>query len=166
MKNSLNNIRLTPRMLADLYGQSLVAPIDHTAVRKTAPVPIVVPKFLGGNAKRITVLVRHHESAFLPENELAFLTKMLDACRLNIGDVSIVNLATQPIAPEEAATALQAEKTLCFGLKSDAPLFSLTQLSGKPAIYAPAIEQMVSETADARALKSKLWTALKQMFGL
>lgn len=166
MKDSLNDIRLTPGMLADLFGQSLVAPIDNTRVKKTGPEPRIDIKFLGSNNRHIMVAVSDDRHTFLPETDLAFLTKMLDACKLNVGDVAIVNMATQPGTLEGIAEELGAEKLLCFGVVPGKTSFERETVSGRQIVYAPALGEMNKDTPDAKQLKTKLWVSLKQLFGL
>ena len=117
---SLSNIKLPGFVIADLYRTSLiqpsaadgfvprqevqevaepepvrVAPQPEPVVEKTPPKPVdTTPyKMLGNNKKQITVVVNCPQDVFLAEGDLQFLTKMLDACKLNMADVAIVNLS-------------------------------------------------------------------------
>ena len=49
--------------------------------------------YLGNNGKNISILVHEPEAAFLSEESLDFLTKILGACKLNMGDVAVINIA-------------------------------------------------------------------------
>jgi len=49
--------------------------------------------YLGNNGKNIVILVQEPEAAFLNEESLDFLTKILGACKLNMGDVAVINIA-------------------------------------------------------------------------
>ena len=119
----INEIRLAGPMIASLYEHALVQEVDRAPAEEKL-------KFLGNNDKHILILVSDATHTFLPENELTFLTKMLAACQLNIGDVAIVK-----------------------NQKID-------------VIVSAPIRQMMSDTPESKQLKSRLWVALKEMFGL
>jgi hypothetical protein len=166
MENSLNEIRLDDSMLAALYGRSLVHPGKENVSRKSSEEKTTNPfKFLGNNARKISVLVNNPENAFLPENQLAFLTKMLGACQMNTGDIAIVNL-TSGITLNEVKTALSPRKIIDFGTQAGTELFKLINLEDVDFLSVPALDQLVAETEASKQLKSKLWGALKEMFGI
>jgi UDP-N-acetylmuramyl pentapeptide synthase len=138
-------------MISALYGRSMV--IANEAQKDQGKV-----KYLGNNAGRVLVLVSNADHAFLRENELVFLTKMLTACQLNIGDVAIVNV--QNTSAKDAVSELSAEKIIDFGTHPE-----ISFESGKIVASVP-LRQMLGESPEARQLKGKLWSGLKQMFGL
>lgn len=148
---NVNEIRLSNEMISALYGRSLVMPEEAKKGKEKV-------KFLGNNARNVLVLVNNAEHSFLPENELVFLTKMLAACQLNIGDVAIVNV--QNVAVTDAVAELLPEKIIDFGTSPETSFESGSTVSSVP------LKQMLGESQEARQLKGKLWTGLKQMFGL
>src|SRR5690606_30914710 len=77
-------------------------------------------KFLGSNEKKVLLLVINPDVAFLSEEQLTLVTKMLKACELNLGDVAIVNLAGGPEL-SELLPALQPQKLISFGALDPAP---------------------------------------------
>ena len=98
---SLSNISLPGSVIADLYKDKLV---QAGSGEETAPVAINKTattannyKFLGNNQQQITIIVDYEQEAFIPDKHLQFLTKMLEACKLNLGDVAIVNHAKKAI---------------------------------------------------------------------
>src|SRR4051812_40210580 len=100
----LNDIHLNPQLLADLYRNSLVeADIIQDADRKI-PVPDGLSKvdgsqpqpqfnYLGNNKKNILLLVKYKDVAHLPDQQLNFITSILTACKLGLGDIALFNLA-------------------------------------------------------------------------
>lgn len=169
MNQSINDIKLNGLLVEALYGRSLV---ESTAAEGTAlpkneekPAPaktqlreeIPALKFLGNNAKKVTILVNDPANTFMPENHLSFLTKILGACQLNIGDVAIVNTA-HSTDPGQIIDTLEPSKMISFG----------TELitSNIDNISAPPIKELIIESAEAKAQKSKLWSGLKKMFGV
>jgi hypothetical protein len=83
---------------------------------------------------------------------------MLAACQLNIGDVAIVNV--QNTALNEAVSHLSPNKIIDFGTNAQL-LFDAGSI-----VTSVPLKQMLGESTEARQLKGKLWTGLKQMFGL
>ncbi|MBO9573319.1 MAG: hypothetical protein J7497_14095, partial [Chitinophagaceae bacterium] len=114
-------------------------------------------RYLGNNAQNITIVVHNNEHTFLPEDQLSFLTKILGACKLNIGDVAIVNTANYHNAAE-IIQSLHPSRIISFGTPINAENIEL--------IEAPSIKEMINETPEAKTMKAKLWSELKKMFGV
>lgn len=166
MSDSVNDMELNSILLENLYRNSLVEIKDgnplslpDTPFLKEVETVTKIPaiKFLGNNAKNITILVNDPGNTFMPEGHLAFLTKILGACKLNIGDVAIVNTAHATNIQHIAGT-LQPSKILAFGID--------VAIKGVDHVKAPAIGELVPETDESKAKKSKLWTDLKRLLGL
>ena len=142
----------------------------------TAPEPAAAPagyKFLGKNGKKISILVQSPGIPFLPDNQLTFLTKILEACRMNIGDVAIVNTATAPVAIAELKQQLQPTAVLLFGLEPTAiklpinfPEFKVQPYDNCSYLSAPALTRLVQQNEESKLLKSKLWVCLKTLFNV
>jgi hypothetical protein len=104
---------------------------------------------------------------YLPEDQLAFLTRMLDACKMNTGDVAIVNLAKAQVDQDTVISTLEPEKIISFGpvlpgIKNG--IFSLETIDKRMYLQVAPLDEFVKETEEAKQLKGKLWTCLKQMF--
>jgi hypothetical protein len=141
----------------------------------TAQAPI---KYLGNNRRHITLLVHSPGSPFLPDNQLAFLTKILEACRLTLADIAIVNnaaaetnIAATPITISDIRRQLTPRTILLFGLEPSTlrlpinfPPFKTLDYDGCTYLSAPGLEQLVSNTEESKLLKSKLWVCLKTIF--
>ena len=145
-------------------------PTPEPATRQPAP---ETHKFLGNNRRKITILVNAPDSAFLPDDQLAFLTKILEACRMNIGDVAIVNLASTPAVITTLRQQLTPAFILLFGLEPVAlrlpinfPTFKIQEYDGCTYLAAPPLEQLVQPGEESKLLKSKLWVCLKTMFNV
>jgi hypothetical protein len=194
---SLTNINLPGFVIADLYRNSLIQPEGDTKPQRevtspvveqqpviTAPVsepvittqPVkkeepVVYKTLGNNKQQISVVVNCPNDVYVPEADLAFLTKMLSACKLNMADVAIVNHATAPIAIDKLKAQLQPRSLLLFGVEPGEiqlpisfPTFKEQPYAGTTYLFTPALSQLNQETEEAKILKRKLWDCLKRMF--
>ena len=195
----LNDIQLNGSLVAGLYAQSLVelnpgqASAEATApaapaAPKAAPAPApsaaaapgtapsavapaaARPAFLGQNGRGILVVNDEAGAPYLTDADLTFLTNVLGACQLGLGDVAIVNWqrlgATDGLA---LATELDARQVLlfrvtpdAFGLPANFPAFQVQNLGGRTYVHAPALAQIAAD----KELKKALWLALKKMFGV
>jgi hypothetical protein len=140
------------------------------AAGPTVPGPY---KFLGNNRRQVAIIVHSPGTPFLPDNQLAFLTKILEACRMNIGDIAIVNAATTPVVITELKQQLNPTAVLIFGLEPTAiklpinfPTFRLQPYDACTYLYAPALSQLVQNSEESKLLKSKLWICLKTLFNV
>ncbi len=174
------NIKLPDFLLADMYKSSLVEieskimdkPIANENA-KDKPGILENIKLLGKNSKNVIVVTNYTEVAFLPDNELLFLTNILKACNLNLSDIGIANYATHKIHYNLLKEKLGAKKIILFGLKASdvqlpftVPDFQVQQYDECSILQAPALGAMNEDTASGKNLKMKLWIALKQMFGI
>ena len=147
------------------------APTTPTTVSSsTEPAPY---KFLGNNRRNVAVIVDSPGTPFLPDNQLSFLTKILEACRMNIGDIAIVNAATAPVAIAGLRQQLAPTAVLLFGLEPVAiklpinfPVFRLQPYDACTYLSAPALSQLVQNSEESKLLKSKLWVCLKTLFNV
>jgi hypothetical protein len=150
------------------------APAQPTAPSpppSAAPQPSAPYKTLGNHRRKITILVNTPGSPFLPDNQLGFLTKILEACRLNMGDVAIVNHASAPVNIITLRAQLQPSVILLFGLEPTTirlpinfPVFKLQPYDQCTYLSAPALDLLVQTSEESKLLKSKLWLCLKSLF--
>lgn len=130
-------------------------------------------KYLGKNQQQIAILVKNPGEVFLADNELNLLTKMLTACKLTLADVAIINIAQTPVQQDQIHKELNPFKIIMLGVESKDILLPMNfpeyrvQPHG-PCSYlmSPGLSTMVSETETSRNVKTQLWMALKQLFGL
>jgi len=145
-------------------------PADPTPVEilPSDPAPY---KILGNHRRKVSIIVNSPGAAFLPDDQLGFLSKILEACRMNIGDVAIINHHTTPVVITALRQQLQPQNILLFGVEPTAirlpinfPEFKLQPYDECTYLSAPPLQQLVANTADAKLLKSKLWVCLKTLF--
>jgi hypothetical protein len=180
---SLNNIQLKDLVISELYKDNLLAteskppivappppPEPKTSPSPPAPIPSGY-KFLGNNLRKITIVTHASGIAFLPDDQLNVLTRMLEACRMNIGDVAIVNHAASPVAIGQLKQQLQPSFILLFGptpqeigLPMDFPVFKIQAYDQCTYLTAPSLEELVRPGDESKLLKSKLWVCLKTLF--
>lgn len=161
---SLNDIILSPQLMADWYPHALV----EGAARAMPQLPLV--PYTGRNEKKILIVVSKPAAAGLPKEELSFLTKVLSACGLGLADVAIVNWSK---APHQDVTVLMEQfnpKSVIlfditpepFGLPAGTLLYTVIGLQNAQFVLAPSL----SEIEKTKEAKGNLWAALKQLFGI
>jgi hypothetical protein len=149
------------------------SPKPQPAAAQSVPESPEVYKFLGKNNRKITIVVQSPGVPFLPDNQLSFLTKILEACRMNIGDVAIVNAATTPVNITTLRQQLEPSAVLLFGLEPTAiklpinfPVFKNQPYDNCSYLAAPPLTQLVQQSEESKLLKSKLWVCLKSLFNV
>jgi len=177
----LNDLQLSPNVLSALYPSSLIN-LDSDIVQqpksaKPLPEKTVEPmpsepnlKYLGNNQNNILVVVSYNEAVHLPDEELNFLTNMLTACKLNLGDVVIINKNN---LKEESYKDLLARfksrivflfgvEPFAFGLPVSFPHYQVQTVTNCTFLYTPSLEEQRTDPL----LKSKLWVSLRNIFGI
>jgi len=170
----LNHIELPALLLTDLYKKSLV---EGTVAKRSGTQQAAVAAknglpYLGSNEKGICLLVSYPQDVYLPDEQLNFLTSILQACKLNLGDVAIVNHAREKFTFEDLRKQLTCNHLLIFGAGTElpgidaTPPFTVQNINDCYIVYSPAAEQLNNNNPESKLLKSKLWNCLKQMFNV
>lgn len=172
--------QLPPFVLAELYPNSLVIienilPVEPALVTTSvvSPETIAGPKFFGSNAKQLTILVEEPDAVFLSEDNLSFLSTVLGACKLNIGDVAIFNIAQTAIGFEEIKKMTSPQTCLLFGIETNKvalpfriPAYQQQAYAGCNFLLVPGFEKYVATNPDAKLEKTKLWVSLKKLLNV
>lgn len=171
----LNNIALPKNLVAELYPDVLVIPhedspnisakIDEYEASNKIENEWIT---LGNNEKSITIIIDYKGSKHLPDDELSFLTEILSACRLSIGDVAILNINNyKNINYKEIFEHLEPAKVILLGVDPGRiqlpvvfPKFQIQSFSKASFLLSPTLREL----RDDKILKSKLWICLKQIF--
>lgn len=160
-------------------AQAPVAPQQppvHTAPpRAAATLPDTPPErwFLGGNAKGIVVVVNDRENVYLSDDELQLLTGILNACKLNMQDIAVINYARYPYPFARLQQLMQINNCILFEvslqqvqLPFSIPYNQVQAFNNCTFTYAPSLRTMLGTTEEAKLQKSKLWLSLKKMFNI
>lgn len=190
---SLNDVQLNEVLLSELYPHALVVTgVEKNAVRAQPEIaevlPVVSPApstvsangemsdklaFLGNNQKQVTIIVQYTDAVHLPDEQLQFLTTMLNACKLSLGDVAIHNFHPERnLVASDITAELKSKVVLLFGVTPDAfglpthfPAYQVQPLAGITYLHTPALEYYkTSDETESRTRKSQLWVCLKQIF--
>jgi len=178
---SLNNIQLNSSLLADMYRNSLVETKENVQPGKKKHVKVTTEtdagnpkaadwKYLGEYKKNILIIVRYHNVPYLPDEQLNFLTSVLGACKLNLGDVAVFNAANNPSSLyKNLQEKFKSAFTILFGLTPEElemplsfPEFQVQPFNNCTFLHTPVLEVLEAD----KVLKSKLWVCLRKMFGV
>lgn len=175
--------QLPPFVLAELYPDSLV--LVDTGASKTQPVqpisqdlPLTEQEergfhFLGNNAKNICIVVEDHSAVFLIDSDLQFLTNVLGACKLNMGDVAIVNRVHTAIDIGLLKKVLNPKYCLLFGMDTNAiglpfkiPFYQQQSYADCQFLVIPDFTKFSGNADEAKLEKTKLWVSLKKLLNI
>lgn len=175
----LNNITLPPVIIADLYKNILVDDIEtanggealQNSVKNEMPNEILSQnsnlKFLGQNDKHISIIVNYADTVYLPDAQLSFLTNILKACKINLGDVAVINSTTYALNDATIREKLSPRVVLLFDVTPAAlalpvsfPFFQVQAFDGCTYLSAPPLHEL----EDNKTLKTQLWNCLQKIF--
>lgn len=164
---SLEQLQLDPYLLAQMYGQPIIPEVRLAAPATEKVMPKL--KYLGENQKNILLLIQNESEAYLNEELFNLLANILNACKLGMQDVALLNVAAFPgLTLQDYHTALGFRQCIIF----DIPPAQL----GIPAMETYRMEthhqasvlysDHLQLIATDKALKGRLWMGLKQLFGI
>jgi hypothetical protein len=165
---SLDNIQLTATIIQNLYSKSL-----YDLSTENSELNTIVPEkigFLGSNQKNIAVLVNAAETIYLPDDELNFLLGILNACKLSMADIALINVSkNEQLTYTDISEQLKAEKLLLFGLGTEVlklplqfPHYQVQHFNSQ--VYLSSVS--LSDLQKNKDEKMKLWNCLKSIFSL
>ena len=151
----LRGLTLSPYQVSQLYTKTLVV-LPGTG-RPKAPL-----RYLGEHKEHILILVRDPSAVHLEENSFQLLLSILEACKLSMASVALVNLAAPGSPDPDAVPAeLGSRVVLLFGVAlEDLPLYEIQVRDGLTYL---GVDELASIGAE-RTLKGRLWACLKQIF--
>jgi hypothetical protein len=161
---TLKAIELDPFLLATLYDQPLIARKGNEDGR---PVSELAP-FLGNNTQHILLLIHNPQEAYLAEPLFRLLSNLLNACKLTLDDVALVNMA-HLAQPDVNALVSQfgAHKVILFG---DHFLRFFTGRKKNNVWEESGCQFLVTDTLDDmdadKQLKIPFWNVLRVFFHL
>lgn len=164
----LNNIQLSDKVFAELYKDSIVE-VNTAEPAGTAMVQKQW-KWLGENRKNVLVVVDYPDVVHIPDKQLIFLTNLLSACKLSLGDVSVLNFHHFNAADfNDIISRFKSKVVFLFGVEPADfgmpvlfPQFQVQAFKNASFLFAPSLH----DTEPDRILKSKLWVCLKMIFNL
>jgi hypothetical protein len=176
------NIKLPDFVIADLYKDSLVVDDVATTAKKVPKKIVETPMkpeknetekfYLGENKKNILFLVNEKNAVFINDESLATLTKILEALKMNLSDVAIVNFHQHQKIFLSLKEVLNPKFVFLFDidflqlqLPFTMPEYQIQQYDHCTFMIAPAITLSSNNDDAVRKEKKKLWENLKKIFG-
>ncbi|MFY7898986.1 MAG: hypothetical protein ACOVNY_02305 [Chitinophagaceae bacterium] len=183
---SLEKIELPAFLLADIFQHHLVEVIEKDASvsiqKESVEVPLNIEKkatspdkkwYLGNNEKKITIIVNDADAVYLKDEWLQFLSNILAACKLNLGDVAIINFAQSEIVFKDVQEKLEPLHLIVFDVALSTlqipftiPHYQLQSYSNCQFLTAPSLGEMLGQSEQVKVEKAKLWGSLKKMFNI
>ncbi len=160
----LNNIKLNEKLLTDLYPNTLIQTYATVMPEKEGIL------YTGRNKKNILIVIYMPGGSVLKDYDLVFLESILAACKLNIDDVAIHQLAfSENITYKRLIQHFKSKIVLLFnvdprmfGLPISFPFYQVQNFDSVTYLYAPGLEVLQKD----KIQKKELWTSLRQIFYL
>ncbi len=161
----LEKLQLSSFSVRNLYRNSM---IRLNSSQKSPDIEKNNIRSLGGNEKNILVIIKNPDNKFLDDVQLAFLTKMITACRLSLSDIAIININSLSENEIKAVpTILKAEKVIMFGVNSMEmklpfliPDFQIQNYNEVQYLSAPDLQTIENN----QVVKKQLWASFQKMF--
>lgn len=156
-------------------GQEAIAttPSNEKANEQKVVAAATPLKYLGDHLKQILILVKDEQAVHLNETDLGLLSSILNACKLTLADVALVNIANQPLSLQDLLETLPSVLVISFDITSTQLKIKLPSTLYKPIVlgethllFSNSLASMQGPEQNAKMEKSKLWTCLKQLFKL
>ena len=107
------------------------------------------------------------------QKNFILLTSILNACKLTIADIALVNIGNQETSLHQILETLPSSIIMCFDvasadLKIKLPntLYKVTELGESNLFFSKALSCMQGTSAEAKLEKGTLWILLKKLFAL
>jgi hypothetical protein len=155
--------------------KTIAKPTTIAKPKATDPIVIDTEKqwYLGNNGKQITIVIKEEGVAYINDKHLQFLSNILNACKLNLGDIALINHSNHAFSYSELKQKLQSKFVLVFDLEPKdlklpftIPNYQVQSHDNCKFLFASSLSKMDSDTQDSKIEKSKLWNSLKNMFQL
>jgi hypothetical protein len=175
----INDLTLSPALVASLYPETLIVTkelsgdLDIAQTGLTRDPGKTDYPFLGKSRQPFCFLVSHPESEFIPENQLAFLQKILTACKYSLDDIAIINTGRRQV--EINKLIKQFDPRIIFlwgtdldvtGINQELPDMAITTWQNISIVPVEKTGMMLNDNPEGIALKRDLWICLKKLFNL
>jgi hypothetical protein len=168
------NLQLPDFIIADMYKKDLVAyEGEKKSEKKEIKAPVNKKWYLGENKKNVLIALNDGEAVFLRDEWLQFLSAILQACKLNLADVAIINLANQELTYKKVSEELKPQFYILFDINLKnfqlpfiVPNYQIQQYNQAKFLLAVSLLEINNSTQEAKLEKSRLWLSLKKMFNI
>jgi hypothetical protein len=175
----INDLTLTPALVAALYPETLIVTkelsgdLDLGLPGLTRDPGKTDYPFLGKNLQSFCFIVSYPDNEFIPETQLAFLQRILAACKYSLNDIAIVNTGRSPVEIDKLVS--QFDPRIIFlwgtglnvaGINQELPDMVITTWQNISLVPVEKTEMMLGDTPHGTVLKRDLWICLKKLFNL
>ncbi|RAJ87438.1 hypothetical protein CLV59_101189 [Chitinophaga dinghuensis] len=161
---SLEDLQLDPYFLAKLFAQPLIPGKTPEAAPVQKPLPKV--KYLGENQKNVALFIQNESEPYLNDELFNLLTNILNACKLGMQDVALINISSQPeFTFRDWQQSLKIKQAVVFGIApqqlsiDELPSYQLFTLGESAVLFSDHLQIIGTD----KALKARLWSGLKQL---
>ena len=162
---SFENIQLTKEQIEEFYSSHLVITDARKVINPEAKEKVQLSGITGKNNKHFVWVVNEPGYPFLSDVDFKFMSEVITACKMNMDDIALVNLAKSNLHFAELRETLQPKFIILSALAQNwlkADSYNLQEQEG----FQFYITEELSILRNDPVKKSKLWLALKQMLAL
>jgi len=166
-------------LVAAFYKNQLVILPENQATVGENTAPVIesaktnVKAFLGENKKKITVVHKEPAAAFLTDEQFKLISGILNACKLSMADIALVNLAHQNSSFLELKQQLEPQFLILFDVSPTTielpftiPPYQIQDYNNCKILVAASLQYMTLETDEVKKEKTLLWNALRKFFSI
>jgi len=150
-----------------MFQKSLVKILDNKS--KGVNTKNIEISYFGGNKQHILLLVNDPDNAFIDDAQLTFLSGILNACKLTLEDIALVNIADNSTNYKKLNEDLSPKIIIMFGVIPEEiqlpfviPQFQKQSYNNQFYIAASSL----TDLEDNKDLKRRLWAVLQQLFSV
>jgi hypothetical protein len=175
----IDDLTLTPGLVASLYPETLIVTkelyqdSDKEQAGLTPDPRNTGYPYLGKNLQSICFLVSYPDSEFMPEPQLAFLQKILTACKFTVDDIAIINTGLKQVDMNDLKKGMDPRFIFLWGsgldvtgIDQELPDLVITTWQNISLVRVEKTALMPGDKPEAMALKRNLWICLKKLFNL
>lgn len=163
---SIDQIQLPGYLCQQMFSKSLLDKAKPSG--DASPSEKIKLTGLGGNGRNILFLVHDTQNKFLAENEMKLLSDLLNACKISMEDIVLVNYdQNRGVNYHELTDQFQCKKILIFGVTAadlelpfTIPFFQIQKYQEQTYLICPSLSDFTNDVA----LKKELWNCLKKIF--
>ena len=163
---SIDQIQLPAYLCRQMFSKSL---LDKAKTEgDAAPTEKIKLTALGANGRNILFLVNDTQNKFLAENEMKLLSDLLNACKISMEDIVLVNYdQNRSVNYRDLTEQFESKKILIFGVTAadlelpfTIPFFQIQKYQEQTYLICPSL----SDFSENVSLKKELWNCLKKIF--
>lgn len=160
-------IQLTGQQIEELYSSHLVITEKTVKPKPETTSNPTVTGITGKNKKQFVWVVNEPGYPFLSDADFQFLSEVVNACKMNMDDMALVNIAQNNMDFEQTVTELQPKILIVSFLDRNwIPLNKEAYTLQQEENFQLYITEELQIIRNDKVKKSKLWLALKQMLDL